>query len=98
MRFRGHCPPPDAPRHRMIRVLIADDQMLIRQGIRTLAELDAEFSVVGEASDGFEAVDSVMSTSVDVLLLDVRMPGRDGIDVLRVLSARNALRPARIRT
>jgi DNA-binding NarL/FixJ family response regulator len=82
----------------MIRVLIADDQMLIRQGIRTLVEMDAEFSVVGEASDGIEAVDSVMSTPVDVLLLDVRMPGRDGIDVLRVLSARNALPPTLILT
>jgi len=82
----------------MIRVLIADDQMLIRQGIRTLVEMDAELSVVGEASDGIEAVDSVMSTPVDVLLLDVRMPGRDGIDVLRVLSARNALPPTLILT
>ena len=77
----------------MIRVLIADHQMLIRQGIRTLLEMDRDVSVVGEASDGVETVDNVMSTLVDVLLLDIRMPGRDGIEVLRVLSARNALPP-----
>jgi DNA-binding NarL/FixJ family response regulator len=82
----------------MIRVLIADDQMLIRQGIRTLLEMDRDVSVVGEASDGVETVDNVMSTRVDVLLLDIRMPRRDGIEVLRVLSARNALPPTLILT
>lgn len=75
----------------MIRVLIADDQMLIRQGIRTLLEMDRDISVVGEAADGIETVDRVMLTPVDVLLLDIRMPGRDGIEVLRTLSTRNAL-------
>jgi DNA-binding NarL/FixJ family response regulator len=82
----------------MIRVLIADDQMLIRQGIRTLLEMDRDILVVGEASDGVETVGNVMSTLVDVLLLDIRMPGRDGIEVLRVLSARNALPPTLILT
>jgi DNA-binding NarL/FixJ family response regulator len=82
----------------MIRVLIADDQMLIRQGIRTLLEMDRDILVVGEASDGVETVDNVMSTLVDVLLLDIRMPGMDGIEVLRVLSARNALPPTLILT
>lgn len=75
----------------MIRVLIADDQMLIRQGIRTLLEMDRDIAVVGEAADGAEAIASVLSTPVDVLLLDIRMPGQDGIDVLRTLSARDAL-------
>jgi DNA-binding NarL/FixJ family response regulator len=82
----------------LIRVLIADDQMLIRQGIRTLLEMDRDVSVVGEAADGIETVDSVISTPVDVLLLDIRMPGRDGIEVLRTLSARNALPPTLILT
>jgi DNA-binding NarL/FixJ family response regulator len=82
----------------MIRVLIADDQMLIRQGIRTLLEMDRDVLVVGEASDGVETVDNVMSMPVDVLLLDIRMPRRDGIEVLRVLSARNALPPTLILT
>lgn len=82
----------------MIRVLIADDQMLIRQGIRTLLELDPDISVVGEAADGAEAVGTVLSTPVDVLLLDIRMPGQDGVDVLRALAARNALPPTLILT
>ena len=58
----------------MIRVLIADDQMLIRQGIRTLLEMDRGITVIGEAADGAETVDKVLTTPVDVLLLDIRMP------------------------
>lgn len=72
--------------------------MLIRQGIRTLLEMDRDIAVVGEAADGMETVDRVTSTPVDVLLLDIRMPGQDGIAVLRSLSARNALPPTLILT
>jgi DNA-binding NarL/FixJ family response regulator len=82
----------------MIRVFIADDQMLIRQGIRTLLEMDGNISVVGEAADGAEAVAAMLSTPVDVLLLDIRMPGTDGIDVLRTLAADGALPPTLILT
>jgi DNA-binding NarL/FixJ family response regulator len=82
----------------VIRVLIADDQMLVRQGIRTLLEMDREIAVVGEAADGAEAVARVLATSVDVLLLDIRMPGTGGIEVLRTLAARGALPPTLILT
>lgn len=82
----------------MIRVLIADDQMLIRQGIRTLLEMDRDISVVGEAADGPETVARVLATPVDVLLLDIRMPGEDGIEVLRTLAARGVLPPTLILT
>ncbi|HXO16146.1 MAG TPA: response regulator transcription factor [Steroidobacteraceae bacterium] len=82
----------------MIRVFIADDQMLIRQGIRTLLEMDGNISVVGEAADGAEAVTAMLSTPVDVLLLDIRMPGTDGIEVLRTLAADGALPPTLILT
>jgi DNA-binding NarL/FixJ family response regulator len=82
----------------VIRVLIADDQMLIRQGIRTLLEMDPGISVVGEAADGAETIARVLAMTVDVLLLDIRMPGEDGIDVLRALTARDALPPTLILT
>jgi DNA-binding NarL/FixJ family response regulator len=82
----------------LIRVLIADDQMLIRQGIRTLLEMDRDICVVGEAADGIETAERVLSMPVDVLLLDIRMPGQNGIEVLRTLSARNALPPTLILT
>ncbi len=82
----------------MIRVLIADDQTLIRQGIRTLLEMDPELAVVGEARDGAETISAVLSTAADVLLLDIRMPGKDGLGVLRELSGRGALPPTLILT
>jgi len=72
--------------------------MLVRQGIRTLLEMDREIEVVGEAGDGSETVDRVLATPVDVLLLDIRMPRADGIEVLRTLAARGALPPTLILT
>lgn len=82
----------------MIKVLIADDQTLVRQGIRTLLEMDPGIAVVGEATDGAETVEAVLANAVDVLLLDIRMPRQDGIAVLRTLSERNALPPTLILT
>jgi DNA-binding NarL/FixJ family response regulator len=75
----------------VIRVFIADDQLLIRQGIRTLLEMDAEIVIAGEAEDGAETIERVPGAEVDVLLLDVRMPKKSGVDVLRELSAIGAL-------
>jgi DNA-binding NarL/FixJ family response regulator len=82
----------------VIRVFIADDQLLIRQGIRTLLEMDDGIAVVGEAGDGIEATARVPSTPVDVLLLDIRMPHKSGIDVLRELAASGSLPPTLILT
>jgi DNA-binding NarL/FixJ family response regulator len=82
----------------VIRVFIADDQLLVRQGIRTLLELDGGIAVVGEAADGGEAIAGVPATPVDVLLLDVRMPQKSGIDVLRELAAAGTLPPTIILT
>lgn len=70
----------------MIRVFIADDQLLIRQGIRTLLEMNGGISVVGEASDGVETLERLALTTADVLLLDIRMPRKSGLDVLRELA------------
>lgn len=67
----------------MIRVVICDDQPLIRSGFRMILESDGDIEVVGEASDGFSAVEVVKSQRPDVVLMDVRMPHRDGISATR---------------
>lgn len=72
----------------MIRVLLADDHNLVRQGIRTLLQISGDFEVVGEASDGEEALELIASTRPQVVLLDVRMPRLTGIDVLRAARLR----------
>ena len=66
----------------MIRVFIADDQLLIRQGLRALLVLEPEIEIAGEAGDGDEAIRALAQTKVDVLLLDIRMPKKNGIEVL----------------
>jgi DNA-binding NarL/FixJ family response regulator len=71
----------------MIRVFVADDQLLIRQGIRTLLEMDDGIEIVGEAGDGTETIERVSRIAIDVLLLDIRMPRKSGIEVLRELGA-----------
>ncbi|MGF9760031.1 response regulator transcription factor [Microvirga sp. 0TCS3.31] len=72
-----------------IRVVVADDQPLIRAGIRTLCEKDQDIVVVGEAADGAQAVDVVISVQPDVVLMDIRMPLLDGIRATgRILAER----------
>ena len=70
-----------------IRVLVADDQALVRAGFRKILEADAEIEVVGEAADGLEAVDRGRELEPDVVLMDIRMPGLDGIAATRQLAA-----------
>jgi two-component system, NarL family, response regulator NreC len=70
-----------------IQVLICDDHALVRSGLRRLLESEAVFDVVGEASDAEEAVTGIAELQPDVLLLDVVMPGRSGIDALGDLRA-----------
>jgi DNA-binding NarL/FixJ family response regulator len=69
----------------MIRLVLADDHALVRQGLRTLLELTPDLRVVGEAADGEEALARVAELQPDVVLLDVRMPRLDGLGVLRRL-------------
>ena len=76
----------------MIKVALADDQTLVRQGIRRLLELTPDLRVVVEASDGEEALRALSATEVDVALVDVRMPRMTGLEVLAAL-ARAASRP-----
>jgi DNA-binding NarL/FixJ family response regulator len=72
----------------VIRVCVTDDQTLVRQGIRHLLELSAEVTVTAEAADGDEALAVLESDPPDVLLLDLRMPGRDGIATLTAMRER----------
>ena len=69
----------------MIRVALVDDQTLVRQGIRSLLELSDDIRVVVEASDGEQGLRVIADARPDVMLLDVRMPKRSGLDVLREL-------------
>lgn len=71
----------------MIRVFLVDDQNLILKGVRSLLSLLPDIEVVGEAVDGAEALQLVPQASPDVVLLDIRMPGLSGIEVLRSLAA-----------
>lgn len=68
-----------------IRVMLAEDQTLVRQGLRSLLELSDSAEVVGEVRDGSEVLDGVRRWNPDVVLMDIRMPKMDGIEALRAL-------------
>jgi DNA-binding NarL/FixJ family response regulator len=71
----------------VITVVLADDQGMVRAGLRSLLEADPEISVVGEAADGIEAIDEVRRREPDVVLMDIRMPELDGLSATRQLIA-----------
>jgi two-component system, NarL family, response regulator NreC len=73
-----------------VRVLIADDHPLIRSGLRALLERESEFQVVGEASDGYEAIELATHLKPDVAMLDVGMPRLNGIDAAQHISEKIA--------
>ena len=70
-----------------IRVVLVDDQQLVRAGFRMVLDSQADLEVVGEAGDGDEAVRVVVETAPDVVLMDVRMPGVDGLEATRRITA-----------
>ncbi|WP_017238517.1 response regulator [Streptomyces sp. SS] len=79
---------------RPIRVLLVDDHQVVRRGLRTFLEVQDDIEVVGEASDGAEGVARAEELRPDVVLMDVKMPGTDGIEALRRL--REHANPARV--
>jgi len=79
-----------------ITVLIADDQTLVRSGLRAIIESEPGMEVVGEASDGAEAVEAVRRLRPDVALMDIRMPRLDGVAATRALLRAGAQSPTRI--
>ncbi|MFC7309055.1 response regulator [Streptomyces monticola] len=79
-----------------IRVLLADDQALLRSAFKVLVDSEPDMEVVGEASDGAEAVRLARSERADVVLMDIRMPGTDGLAATRQISADPELAHVRV--
>jgi DNA-binding NarL/FixJ family response regulator len=80
----------------MTRVVLVDDQALIRGGLRALLEAEPDLTVVGEAADGEEAVKTVADTMPDVVLMDIRMPRTDGLEATRRIAADPALEHVKV--
>ena len=72
----------------MTTIVLADDHQIVRQGLRALLEAEPDFSVTGEASDGLEVAEVVQRLEPDVLLLDIKMPGLRGLEVIRQVRRR----------
>lgn len=71
-----------------IRILIVDDHAIMRGGLRAIIGFEQDMEVVGEASDGYEAVDKAIELDPDVILMDLLMPGKDGIEAMADIRAK----------
>jgi len=80
----------------VIRVVLADDQVLFRAALRIMIDVEADLTVVGEAATGRAAVEQARQTGPDVLLMDIRMPGTDGLAATRQITADPALTAVRV--
>jgi len=69
----------------LIRVIIADDHTIVREGLKQLLTVEGGFDIVGEARDGFEVMQRVRASEFDVLLLDISMPGKSGLELIKLV-------------
>lgn len=72
----------------MIRVLLAEDQVMVRQGLKAMIETDEELRIIGEASNGKQAINLCENQMFDVAILDIRMPVMDGIETAKIIKTR----------
>ena len=71
----------------MIRILIADDHAIVRSGLKQLLSGESDFTVAGEAANGLEALKQIREQPLDVALMDMSMPGRSGIELIKQVKA-----------
>ena len=80
----------------MIKVLLVDDQALVRAGFRALLDAEDDLTVIGEAADGEDAVQAARALRPDVVLMDIRMPGMDGLQATRIIADDQGLSSVRV--
>ena len=66
-----------------VRIMLVEDHQIVREGLRRMLELSPDMLVVGEASNGEEALNQIASVSPDIVITDIKMPGMDGIELIR---------------
>ncbi|MBN1188637.1 MAG: response regulator transcription factor [Dehalococcoidales bacterium] len=74
----------------MIKIVLADDHVVVRKGLKAFLNTESDFDIIGEAGDGLETVNLVTDLKPDVLVLDMVMPGINGLEVIRQLRERNS--------
>jgi DNA-binding NarL/FixJ family response regulator len=76
-----------------MRILLVEDETLVRLGLCELLKLNESYEIVGQAEDGFVAVETIMNTEADIVLMDVRLPGQSGVDALKAVRERGKTIP-----